>query len=121
MDVDLARSLQDYKEGLGAFRSKLRDVGETYLAFTSACFQPGAVAVKDKHLTALGIAIYAQDEYCILYHTDNALESGATEQEILETVGVAAAFGGGAALAQGVTLVQRAIAELGRDRGSQGH
>ncbi|MEK1830866.1 carboxymuconolactone decarboxylase family protein [Priestia megaterium] len=40
------------------------------------------------------------------------IDQGATEQEILEACGVSAAFGGGAAMSQSVTLVQECISEL---------
>jgi AhpD family alkylhydroperoxidase len=108
------QTISTFKAGLGLFTEKLPNVGTKYMEFTAACFQDGAVSVKNKHLTALGIAICAQDETCILYHTKGALENGASEAEILETVGVCAAFGGGAALSQGVTLVQQAVEELGK-------
>ena len=106
------QALQGFKEGLGAFAERLPDVGQKYMEFSAACFQEGAVSVKNKHLTALGIAVCARDEMCIVYHCKGAMENGATQEEILETVGVCAAFGGGAALAQGVTLVQRAMQQL---------
>lgn len=102
-------SIRDYKMGLGHFADKLPEVGHAYMEFTSACFQEGAVSEKNKHLIALGIAVNAQDEYCIMYHTHAALATGASEQEVLETIGVCGAFGGGAAMSQGVTLVQHVI------------
>ena len=52
--------------------------------------------------------------YCIIYHTKGCLDQGCSEQEILEAVGVTAAFGGGATMSQGVTLVQECIQELNR-------
>src|SRR5690348_12644736 len=90
-------SLLESKEGIGHFLQQLPDVGNKYMEFTAACFRAGAISEKDKHLMALGIALCMQDETCIHYHTHTALEVGATEQEVLETVGVSAAFGGGAA------------------------
>lgn len=103
---NIRQSLTAYKAGIGRFSEQLPEVGGAYQQFTAACFRPGAVDEKQKHLIALGISVCAQDEYCIMFHTQAAAEAGASEQEILETVGVCAAFGGGAALAQGVTLVQ---------------
>lgn len=110
----VSEALHDYKAGLGHFMQKLPEVGNAYTQFTSACFQSGALAEKSKHLIALGISVCAQDEYCMIYHTNAALETGATEQEILETVSVCAAFGGGAALSQGVTVVQDVITAFGQ-------
>jgi AhpD family alkylhydroperoxidase len=105
-------ALLEYKEGLGRFQQKMPDIASHYQAFTEACFKDGKIAKKEKHLIALGISIYSQDEYCVIYHTKGCLDHGASEEEILEAVGVTAAFGGGAAMSQSVTLVQEAMAEL---------
>lgn len=105
-------ALQDYKEGLGQFTQKMPKIAEKFNAFTKECFAEGKLTKKEKQLIALGISIYSQDEYCIIYHTKGCLDEGCSEDEILETVGVTAAFGGGAAMSQAVTLVQEAISEL---------
>ncbi|OEH92285.1 carboxymuconolactone decarboxylase family protein [Bacillus solimangrovi] len=105
-------ALHAYKAGLGVFTQKLPEFAHHFNAFTEACFKGGEVSEKEKQMIALGISIYSQDEYCIIYHTKGCLDNGATEQEILETTAVASAFGGGAAMSQGVTLVQEAIQEL---------
>ena len=105
-------ALQEYKEGLGTFTKKMPELAKSYNAFTKACFAEGDLAQKEKQLIALGISIFAQDEYCIIFHTKGCLDNGCKEKEILETVGVAAAFGGGAAMSQAVTLVLQAIEEL---------
>ncbi|MFY4775564.1 carboxymuconolactone decarboxylase family protein [Metabacillus sp. RGM 3146] len=108
--------LLGYKKGLGMFTEKMPDLAHHYNAFTEACFNEGELSQKQKQLIALGISIFSQDEYCIIYHTKGCLDNGATEKEILETVGVSAAFGGGAAMSQSVTLVQECITELNQLR-----
>lgn len=105
-------ALHDYKSGLGTFTQKMPEIARHYNAFTEACFAEGTLSKKEKHLIALGIAVNTQDEYCIIYHAKGCLDNGASEEEILETVGVTAAFGGGAAMSQAVTLVQECITEL---------
>ncbi|WP_349408397.1 carboxymuconolactone decarboxylase family protein [Pseudalkalibacillus sp. SCS-8] len=105
-------ALMDYKHGLGVFTEKMPDIARKYNAFTESCFKAGKLTKKEKQLIALGISIYSQDEYCIIYHTKGCLDQGCTEEEILESVGVCAAFGGGAAMSQSVTLVQEAISDL---------
>lgn len=105
-------AIHEYKMGLGVFTQKMPEIARHYNAFTEACFEEGTLSKKDKQLIALGISLYAQDEYCIIYHVKGCLDQGATEQEILEAVGVTAAFGGGAAMSQAVTLVQDAIDDL---------
>lgn len=105
-------ALRDYKMGLGMFTQKMPELASHYNAFTEECFKEGVLSQKEKQLIALGISLCSQDEYCIIYHLKGCLDQGATEEEILETVGVTAAFGGGAVMSQAVTLVQEAIEEL---------
>ncbi len=104
--------LQEYKEGIGKFRKKMPEIAKKYNAFTEACFAPGKLSEKQKQLIALAISVVAQDEYCIVFHTKACRDQGAEEKEILEALSVAAGFGGGAAMSQGVTLVLEAISEF---------
>ncbi|WP_100405345.1 carboxymuconolactone decarboxylase family protein [Bacillus solitudinis] len=106
-------ALQEYKQGLGDFTKKMPKIAKKYNAFTEECFAEGKLSQKEKQMIALGVSVFSQDEYCIIYHTKGCLDQGCSEEEILETVGVTAAFGGGAAMSQAVTLVQEAITELG--------
>ena len=116
MDIEARNSteaaLLDYKTGLGTFTKKMPKLAELYNSFTEECFKEGVLSQKQKQLIALGISLYSQDEYCIIYHTKGCLDQGCSEEEILEAVGVTAAFGGGAAMSQAVTLVQECIEEL---------
>lgn len=98
------QSITDYKEGSSRMHEVLPKVAQGYFDFTEACFDEGAICKKQKQLTALGISIYSRDEYCIMYHTKLAFENGATEAELMETIAISAALGGGAAFSQGVTL-----------------
>ncbi|MBM7840530.1 AhpD family alkylhydroperoxidase [Alkalihalobacillus xiaoxiensis] len=107
--------MMQYKKGVGSFEEKMPIFAEKYNEFTEQCFNEGALSKKHKHLIALGMSIHAQDEYCIIYHTKGCLDNGCSEEELLETVSVATAFGSGAALSQGATLVQEAFRELGND------
>ncbi|MGG3737446.1 carboxymuconolactone decarboxylase family protein [Aeribacillus pallidus] len=105
-------ALHHYKAGLGTFTQKMPELANHYHAFTQECFKEGALSQKEKQLIALGISLNSQDEYCIIYHLKGCLDQGCSEEEILETIGVTAAFGGGAAMSQAVTLVQEAMEEL---------
>ncbi len=87
-------------------------LAEHYNAFTQECFKEGSLSKREKQLIALGISLYSQDEYCIIYHTKGCLDQGCSEEEILESIGVSAAFGGGASMSQAVTLVQESMEEL---------
>ncbi|NGP46332.1 carboxymuconolactone decarboxylase family protein [Bacillaceae bacterium SIJ1] len=89
-------------------------LAKQYNAFTEECFREGELSQKEKQLMALSIALATQDEYCIIYHTKGCLDHDASEQEILEAVGVSAAFAGAAAMSQGVTLVQECLTDLSK-------
>ncbi|MFK2825214.1 carboxymuconolactone decarboxylase family protein [Bacillus sp. B190/17] len=116
MDLEARNSteaaLYHYKAGLGLFTEKMPNLARQFNAFTEECFKEGVLSQKEKQLIALGISLYSQDEYCIIYHTKGCLDQGCSEEEILEAVGVTAAFGGGAAMSQAVTLVQECMEEL---------
>lgn len=61
---------------------------------------------KAKELIALGIAIAIRCEGCIAFHVHDALKSGATEAEIMETIGVAILMGGGPAVMYGCEALE---------------
>jgi len=111
----IEQALQDYKKGVGTFTKKMPKIAEKFNAFTEECFAKGKLEQKHKQLIALALGVNAQDEYCIIFHTKGCIDQGCTEEEILEAVGVAAAFGGGAALSQAVTLVQDAITQFNQN------
>ncbi|WP_047150393.1 carboxymuconolactone decarboxylase family protein [Aneurinibacillus tyrosinisolvens] len=105
------QAVQDYKDSIGEFQQIQPEFTRVYNDFTGVCFSDGVIKEKEKHLIALGISLASQDEYCILYHTMEALHKGAAQQEIYETLQVTAALRGGSAFSQ-VTLVRNALAEF---------
>jgi AhpD family alkylhydroperoxidase len=98
-------SIVDYKEGSSRIRERLPEMTQGYFDFTEACFKEGEISAKQKQLMALAVSVYAQDEYCIMYHTKGAVEHDVSEEELMEAIAVSTALGGGAAFSQGVTLV----------------
>ncbi|KFZ32387.1 alkylhydroperoxidase [Anoxybacillus flavithermus] len=106
--------LHEYKQGLGTFTQQMPKVGQTFNAFTEACFAQGALSKKEKQLIALGISVAKQDEYCTIYHTKGCIDEGATEEQIFEACAVAAALAGGTTMSQAVTLVRQCIDEFTR-------
>ncbi len=61
----------------------------------------GALSTKMKELIALAISISTECEGCISFHVHDALRSGATRHEVLETIGVAILMGGGPSMIYG--------------------
>ncbi len=68
--------------------------------------ETGSLDVKTKELIALGIAIAIRCDGCIAFHVHDALAAGATENEIMETIGVAILMGGGPAVMYGCETLE---------------
>jgi AhpD family alkylhydroperoxidase len=62
---------------------------------------PGALDRHVKELMALAIAICVHCQGCIGYHVHDALDAGATREQVIETIGVAVMMGGGPAVVYG--------------------
>ena len=58
----------------------------------------GEIPNKYKELIAVGISIVIQCNECIVYHLNDAINAGATDEEIIETINVSVMMGGGPAL-----------------------
>ncbi|MBN9351049.1 MAG: carboxymuconolactone decarboxylase family protein [Chitinophagaceae bacterium] len=67
--------------------------------FSRTVFKAGALPEKTKQLIAIAVAHTTQCPYCIRSHTRQALRKGASKQEILEAIWVAAEMRAGAAYA----------------------
>lgn len=70
-----------------------------FRAFNDAVFADGALPGKTKQLIAVAAAHVTQCPYCIRGHTRAALKAGATREEIMEAIWVAAEMRAGAAYA----------------------
>ena len=79
---------------------------KAFQAFDAAAVAPGAVPVKYKELIAIGVALTTQCPYCIEIHTRNARKAGATEQELAETILIAAALRAGGAMTHGTHALE---------------
>ena len=62
-------------------------------------FADGALPAKTKQLIAVAVALVTQSPYCIKGHTKAALRRGATRQELMGTIWVAAEMRAGGAYA----------------------
>jgi AhpD family alkylhydroperoxidase len=72
---------------------------EAFKAFSQSVFAEGAIPAKTKQLIAIAVAHVTQCPYCIRGHTKAAMQHGATPEEIMEAIWVAAEMRAGAAYA----------------------
>ena len=92
---DLAQKRRELApEIYGAFRT-----------FSQRVFADGALPSKTKELIAVAVAHVTQCPYCIRGHTDLALKKGASEQEIMEAIWVAAEMRAGGAFAHSALAI----------------
>jgi len=92
---DLAQKRRELApEIYGAFRE-----------FGQRVFADGALPSKTKQIIAVAVAHVTQCPYCIRGHTGLALKEGATEQELMEAIWVAAEMRAGAAYAHSIIAV----------------
>ena len=85
---------------LGAKRTALAPKAEAaFRALNEAVFADGALLAKTKQLIAVAAAHVTQCPYCIRGHTRAALRAGATREELMEAIWVAAEMRAGAAYA----------------------
>ncbi len=76
-----------------------------FLAFSEQVFAPGALPAKTKQIIAVAVAHVTQCQYCIEGHTKAALREGASPQELMEAIWVAAEMRAGAAYSHAAIAV----------------
>ena len=74
-------------------------------AFGKAVFADGALPAKVKQIIAVAVAHVTQCPYCINGHTKAALRAGATAQELMEAIWVAAEMRAGGAYAHSTLML----------------
>lgn len=78
------------------------DASRAFHEFSNAVFAEGALSTKAKHIIAVAVAHVTQCPYCIKGHTRAALNEGASAEELMEAIWVAAEMRSGAAFAHSV-------------------
>jgi AhpD family alkylhydroperoxidase len=85
---------------LAELRKRLApEAAEAFKAFSRSVFAEGALSGKVKQLIAVAVAHVTQCPYCIRAHTKTAMQQGATAEEIMEAIWVAAEMRAGGAYA----------------------
>jgi AhpD family alkylhydroperoxidase len=74
-------------------------------AFGKAVFADGALPAKIKQVIAVAVAHVTQCPYCITGHTKAALRAGASPEELMEAIWVAAEMRAGGAFAHATLML----------------
>ncbi len=83
-------------------------MGEKFFAWYGSVFEEGALTAREKSLIALAVSHAVQCPYCIDAYTQDTLQKGCNEEQMMEAVHVAAAIRGGASLVHGVQMMKKA-------------
>ncbi len=86
-------------------------------AFSQAAFAEGQLSVKMKQIIAVAVAHVTQCPYCIEGHTKAAQLAGATPEELMEAVWVAAEMRAGGAVAHSTIMLSALETDHGQHEG----
>lgn len=90
----------DVTDNLSRLRRQLSPAAAAaFHEFSQTVFADGALSKITKHIIAVAAAHVTQCPYCIKGHTRAALQEGATNEELMEAIWVAAEMRAGAAFA----------------------
>ena len=93
---------------------------KAFRAFTETVFAEGAIPTATKQLIAVAVAHVTQCPYCIRSHTGAALRHGATADQIMEAIWVAAEMRAGAAYAHSAIALDSIAALDEKKSGREG-
>ena len=99
MYPEQTRELAQKRRGLAP------DQQAAFDAFSKAAFADGALPAKIKQIIAVAVAHVTQCPYCIKGHTKAARRAGATAEELMEAIWVAAEMRAGGAYAHSALML----------------
>ncbi len=108
----MAADLYPAMESLGELGKKRRELTpeaeKAFHQFSKQVFAAGALPARTKQLIAVAVAVahVTPCPYCIKGHTQGALAAGASEQEVMEAIWVAAEMRAGGAFAHSALALQ---------------
>lgn len=83
------------------------NLAKKFFDYYGDVFKEGALTAREKSLIALAVAHAVQCPYCIDSYTQDTMEKGCDEKQIMEAVHVASAIKGGAVLVHGVQMMNK--------------
>ena len=111
MYPEASRELHQKREALAP------EIHAAFKAFNERVFADGALPSRTKELIAVAVAHVTQCPYCIRGHTQAALRKGASEQELMEAIWVAAEMRAGGAYAHANVAIDAMNRVAGRAHG----
>ena len=83
------------------------NLAKKFFDYYGEVFKEGALTAREKSLIALAVSHAVQCPYCIDAYTQDTMEKGCDEKQMMEAVHVAAAIKSGSALVHGVQMMNK--------------
>lgn len=90
-----AEHYRTWPDTMKATRSAAPDIATGFGAMYKKLMSEGALTLREKELIAVAVGMAIRCEPCIYAHTEAAVKSGATREELIEMAGVVVAMQGG--------------------------
>ncbi|HHX94952.1 MAG TPA: carboxymuconolactone decarboxylase family protein [Clostridia bacterium] len=96
-DIKKIEEIISDRKMANSFFLKNSKVYESFVDLEKKAFSDGELEKRYKELIAIGISIVINCESCLEWHIKQALDSGASEKQIIEAIEVGIEMGGGPA------------------------
>jgi|SRR3972149_4059360 len=95
LDKNRIEQLVKTRKKAHSFYSKKSKVYQSFVDMEQNTYKDGQLSKKQKELIAIGISVVIDCESCMEWHIKEALDDGATENEIIESIEVGIEMSGG--------------------------
>lgn len=96
-DIEKIHQIVEERKRAHSFYKDTSSVYNSFLDMEREAFSSGSLEQKHKEMIAIGISIHINCESCLEWHIKQALQHGASKEEIIEAIGVGIEMGGGPA------------------------
>ncbi len=93
--------LKEVHKTMSALGKETPELMTGFMQLHKAGTSDGVLSAKVKELIALAIGITVRCDGCIAFHVQDAINAGASHDEIIDAIGVAIMMGGGPAVVYG--------------------
>lgn len=100
-DIDKIEKIIEDRKKANKFYTDNSSVYRSFMDMEQKTYVSGKLEKKYKELIAIGISIIINCESCLEWHIKQALDSGATREQVIESIEVGIEMGGGPATVSG--------------------
>ena len=94
-DESKIKRIDELRKKADSYYMQRSKVFRSFVEMEKNTYADGALQKKEKELIAVGISVVLNCESCMEWHIKQALADGASEEEIMEAIGVGIEMSGG--------------------------